>query len=214
MTSGRPPGRAMSPGRPRSLPVMRTLALVEFLTVDGVMQGLGSPEEDTDGGFTHGGWGTPYAPALGQVVDPGGLGRTTAYLFGRRTYLKMADFWPHQGDDNPIAASMNHSPKYVVSNQLTEVDWAGTTILTGDPVPAVRALKAQGEGDITVLGSGHLARTLLAAGLVDELRLFVHPLLMGTGKRLFGELPDPRTLTLQTVARTDLGTVALVYRIG
>jgi dihydrofolate reductase len=78
----------------------------------------------------------------------------------------------------------------------------------------VRELKAQGEGDITVLGSGHLARTLLAAGLVDELRLFVHPLLMGTGKRLFGELPDPRTLTLQTVARTDLGTVALVYRIG
>jgi dihydrofolate reductase len=192
---------------------MRTLALVEFLTVDGVMQGLGSPEEDTDGGFTHGGWGAPYAPALGQVVDPGGLGRTTAYLFGRRTYLKMADFWPHQGDDNPIAASMNHSPTYVVSNQLTEVDWAGTTILTGDLDDEVRRLKADGQGGITVLGSGVLSRTLLSAGLVDELRLFIHPLLMGTGARLFGSLPDPRRLTLRSVGHTDLGTVALVYAI-
>lgn len=192
---------------------MRTLSLVEFLTVDGVMQGLGSPDEDTSGGFTHGGWGAEFAPALGQVVDPAGLAGTTGYLFGRRTYEKMAAFWPFQGDADPIAAHLNATPKAVVSNTLDRVDWAGTTILSGDPIEQVPALTAQGEGGITVLGSGALARTLLAAGLVDELRLFVHPLLLGTGTRLFGSLPAPRHLTLTSVARTDLGTVALTYRI-
>jgi dihydrofolate reductase len=193
---------------------MRTLALVEFLTVDGVMQGLGSPEEDTDGGFTHGGWGAEFAPAIGQVMDPGGLSGTTGYLFGRRTYEKMAAFWPLQGDDNPIAAHLNSTPKYVVSSTLTGSDWASTTILDGDVAGSVRGIKAEGEGGITVLGSGVLSRSLLVEGLVDELRLFLHPLLMGTGKRLFGDLPDPRKLTLQSVGRTDLGTVALTYRIG
>ncbi len=192
---------------------MRTIALVEFLTVDGVMQGLGSPDEDTSGGFTHGGWGAEFAPAMGQVVDPAAFGQTTGYLFGRRTFEKMAAFWPFQGDDNPIAAHMNATPKYVASRTLTAVDWAGTTILSGDAVDDVAALKDDGAGDITVLGSGALSRSLLAAGLVDELRLFLHPLLMGIGRRLFGELPDPRRLTLRSVGRTDLGTVALTYAI-
>lgn len=192
---------------------MRTLALVEFLTVDGVMQGLGSPDEDPSGGFTHGGWGAEFGPAMGQVVDPAGLSGTTGYLFGRRTYEKMAAFWPFQGDGNPIAAHLNATPKAVVSSTLDRVDWAGTTILSGDLDEHVRELKAQGQGDITVLGSGVLARSLLAAGHVDELRLFLHPLLLGTGTRLFGSLPGPRHLTLTSVARTDLGTVALTYRI-
>ena len=193
---------------------MRTLALVEFLTVDGVMQGLGSPDEDTDGGFGHGGWGAPFAGAIGQVMDPAALGGTTGYLFGRRTYEKMAAFWPIQGDENPIAAHLNRTPKYVVSSTLSGSDWAGTTILRGAVAESVRGIKADREGSITVLGSGLLSRALLADGLVDELRLFLHPLLMGTGKRLFGELPDPQSLTLQSVGRTDLGTVALTYRIG
>ncbi|WP_395725176.1 dihydrofolate reductase family protein [Nakamurella sp.] len=192
---------------------MRTLALVEFLTVDGVMQGLGSPEEDTSGGFTHGGWGAEFGPAMGQVMDPDGLSGTSAYLFGRRTFEKMAAFWPFQGHDNPIAAHLNATPKFVLSGTLTTVDWAGTTILTGDLDDEVRALKADGPGSITVLGSGVLSRALLAAGLVDELRLFIHPLLMGTGTRLFGSLPDPRRLTLRSVGQTDLGTVALTYVI-
>ena len=104
---------------------MRTLALVEFLTVDGVMQGLGSPDEDTDGGFSHGGWGAPFAGAIGQVMDPAALGGTTGYLFGRRTYEKMAAFWPIQGDENPIAAHLNRTPKYVVSSTLSGSDWVG-----------------------------------------------------------------------------------------
>jgi dihydrofolate reductase len=150
---------------------------------------------------------------MGQVVDPGGLAGTSAYLFGRRTYQKMAAFWPFQGDDNPIAAHLNATPKFVMSGTITTVDWAGTTILIGDLDDQVRGLKAGGEGSITVLGSGVLSRALLAAGLVDELRLFLHPLLMGTGTRLFGSLPDPRRLTLRSVGRTDLGTVALNYAI-
>lgn len=193
---------------------MRTLALVEFLTADGVMQGLGGPDEDTSGGFTHGGWGAEFSPAMGQVVDPGGLAGTSAYLFGRRTYEKMAAFWPFQGDDNPIAAHLNATPKFVVSRTLSSVDWAGSTVLAGDLDEEVRALKAGGPGTVTVLGSGVLSRALLAAGLVDELRLFIHPLLLGTGTRLFGSLPDPRRLTLRSVGQTDLGTVALTYGIG
>lgn len=204
----------MIPIGPGSLTPMRTLALVEFLTVDGVMQGLGSPDEDTSGGFTHGGWGAEFSPAMGQVMDPSGLSGTSAYLFGRRTYEKMAAFWPFQGNDNPIAAHLNATPKFVVSSTLGTVDWAGTTILTGDLDDEVRALKGEGEGGMTVLGSGVLSRALLSAGLVDELRLFIHPLLMGSGTRLFGSLPAPGRLTLLSVGRTDLGTVALTYAIG
>lgn len=203
----------MNPRAPGSLTRVRTLALVEFLTADGVMQGLGSPDEDTSGGFTHGGWGAEFSPAMGQVVDPSGLADTSAYLFGRRTYEKMAAFWPFQGEGNPIAAHMNATPKFVVSGTLATVNWPGTTILSGDLHDEVRGLKAHGEGGITVLGSGVLSRALLAAGLVDELRLFIHPLLMGTGTRLFGSLPDPRRLTLRSIGRTDLGTVALTYAI-
>lgn len=192
---------------------MGTLALIEFLTVDGVMQGLGSPGEDTEGGFTHGGWGAPYAAAIHEVVAPTGLGRTTAYLFGRRTYEKMAAFWPRQPDDDPMARHLNATPKYVASRTLTEAHWAGTRILPA-PVPdAVRELKAAEAGDVAVLGSGVLGRDLMAEGLVDEYRLFIHPLLLGTGKRLFGALPSPQHLELGSVTPTELGTVALVYRV-
>ena len=190
---------------------MGTLVMIEFLTVDGVMQGLGSPQEDPEGGFPHGGWGAPYARSIHQVTASSGLERTSAYLFGRRTYEKMAAFWPHQPGDDPMAAHLNATPKYVTSRTLTEAAWAGTRILATDVLGAVHDLKAAEDGDVAVLGSGVLCRELLAADLVDEIRLFVHPLLLGTGKRLFGELPAPRHLALRSVARTDLGTVALVY---
>lgn len=193
---------------------MGRVVIIEFLTVDGVMQGLGSPQEDTDGGFTHGGWGAPYAESIHQVMGAGGLEATTAYLFGRRTYEKMAEFWPHQGEDNPIAAHMNSTAKYVASTTLSEATWSGTTILAQDVLPTVAELKSASDGDIAVLGSGVLARQLLAQGLVDQLRLFLHPLLLGTGKRLFEQMPDPRRLALTSVAHTDLGTVALVYDVS
>lgn len=190
---------------------MGALVMIEFLTVDGVMQGLGSPGEDPEGGFVHGGWGAPYAGSVHQVTASSGFARTSSYLFGRRTYEKMAAFWPHQPADNPVAAHLNATPKYVASRTLTEAAWPGTRILSTDAVDAVRGLRAGEDGDIAVLGSGVLCRELLAEDLVDEIRLFVHPLLLGSGKRLFGELPVPRRLALRSVARTDLGTVALVY---
>ena len=108
---------------------MGTLVMIEFLTVDGVMQGLGSPQEDPEGGFPHGGWGAPYARSIHQVTASSGLERTSAYLFGRRTYEKMAAFWPHQPGDDPMAAHLNATPKYVASRTLTEAAWAGTRIL-------------------------------------------------------------------------------------
>lgn len=192
---------------------MSKLVLIEFLTVDGVMQGLGSPQEDTEGGFTRGGWGAPFAESIHQVVAPTGLENTSGYLFGRKTYEKMAAFWPFQPDSNPMAAHLNAAPKYVVSRTLREVSWAGTAILSSDLGAAVWELKRTGNGDIAVLGSGDLCRQLLAGGLADELRLFIHPLLLGAGKHLFGELPMPKNLELKSVAQTDLGTVALAYGI-
>ena len=190
---------------------MRKLVAVEFLSVDGVMQGLGSPEEDRDGGFEHGGWGIPYGDALHEVVDT--TGATTAYLFGRRTYEKMAAYWPFQPDDNPMAASLNSAAKYVATRARPVLDWKGSEPLLGDLDDAVPRLKSEGSGDVAILGSGDVLRQLMAAGLVDELRLFVHPLLLGTGKRLFGDLPTPRALRLERVATTSKGTVAVTYTL-
>ena len=193
---------------------MRKLAIVEFLSVDGVMQGLGSPDEDRDGGFEHGGWGGPFGAALGEVLSPDVGAQTSAYLFGRRTYEKMAAFWPTQPDTDPMAASLNSTPKYVATRTLRDLGWSGATVLAGDVVEAVGDLKADGSGTVVALGSGDLVRQLMAAGLVDELRLFVHPLLLGTGKRLFGDLPSPSSLRLEDIASTSLGTVALTYSTG
>jgi dihydrofolate reductase len=192
---------------------MRTLAVIEFLSVDGVMQGLGSPEEDTEGGFSHGGWGAPFAQATDVTSGDGGLGETTAYLFGRRTYEKMAAFWPFQPDENPIAAHLNATPKHVATRTLSTLEWAGSRVLEGELGQAVTALKHDGEGTIAVLGSGVLVHELMKQDLVDELRLFVHPLLLGTGKRLFRELPAPRALRLAQSSTTSMGTVVLRYSI-
>ena len=192
---------------------MRRLVIIEFLTVDGVMQGLGSPEEDTSGGFTHGGWGAPYAQAIHEAVAEAGPNRTTAYLFGRRTYEKMAAFWPHQPDENGMARQLNQTSKYVAARTLTHLEWAGAQVLDGELGQSVSDLKAGGEGDIAVLGSGQLVHQLMVLDLVDELRLFVHPLLLGTGTRLFRGLPAPRQLRLTSSSATSLGTLVLGYDV-
>lgn len=192
---------------------MRRLVIIEFLTVDGVMQGLGSPEEDTDGGFAHGGWGAPYAGAVHEAVAADGFGRTTGYLLGRRTYEKMAAYWPHAPVDDPMARHLNETPKHVATRTLTDLGWEGAHVLDGGLEAAVPRLKAAGDGDLAVLGSGDLVRQLMALGLVDELRLFVHPLLLGTGKRLFRELPAPRSVRLTGCSTTSLGTVAVSYDV-
>jgi dihydrofolate reductase len=190
---------------------VRKLAVIEFVTLDGVMQGFGSPEEDRDGGFEHGGWGRPYGDdILGQKAAEG-MRDTTAYLLGRKTYEKMAAYWPHQPDDNPIAAHFNAAPKYVVTRTLAGLEWAGSEAVDGDLKESVTALKAQGEGTIAVLGSGVLVQALIEAEQVDEFRLFIHPLVLGTGKRLFREYPRPLGLQLVDCAPTSTGVVLLTY---
>ncbi|MBS1677096.1 MAG: dihydrofolate reductase family protein [Actinobacteria bacterium] len=190
---------------------MRTLSIVEFVTLDGVMQSLGSPDEDREGGFDYGGWAAPYGdPILGQRAGSSMQG-TTAYLFGRRTYEHMAAHWPYEPDTDPIANHLNSTPKYIVTGTLTELEWAGAEVLAGDPVEAVTGLKAGGEGNITMLGSGVLAQTLFGAGLIDHYHVFVHPLVLGTGKRLFREPAAPLPLRLVDCETTSTGVLLAHY---
>jgi dihydrofolate reductase len=190
---------------------MRKLAIVEFVTLDGVMQGLGSPDEDREGGFEHGGWGRPYGDEVLGRKAAEGMPATTAYLFGRKTYEKMAAHWPHQPDADPMAAHLNATPKYVATTTLTELDWAGSHVLDGDLAESVNELKHQGEGVITVLGSGVLVQTLIERCLIDEYRLFLHPLVLGTGKRLFGSLARPLPMQLVDCTPTTTGVLLLTY---
>lgn len=190
---------------------VRKLVVIEFVTLDGVMQGLGSPDEDRDGGFEHGGWAAPYADHVLQESALEGLGSTTAHLFGRRTYEKMLGFWPHQPDSDPMAAHLNRTVKYVATRTLRRLDWANARILDGDLEPAIARLKSHGDGNIAVLGSGALVNELRTRDLVDEYRLFVHPLLLGTGKRLFREQRMPQSLSLDSCTRTTTGVLLLTY---
>jgi dihydrofolate reductase len=192
---------------------MRQLIVIEFVTLDGVMQGLRSPDEDRDGGFAYGGWGAPYGDDIQQAAALEGMQTTSGYLFGRRTYEKMAAFWPHQPDSNPMAAHLNATPKYVASRSLGDaaLTWPNSRVLDGELVPALRALQAEGDGTIAVLGSGALVQQLSALDLVNGYRLFLHPLLLGTGKRLFNHLDQPQPLQLVSVQQTSTGVVMLSY---
>jgi len=191
---------------------MRNLAIVEFVTLDGVMQSLGSPDEDREGGFAYGGWSAPYGDEIAARAAGQGFTGTTAYLFGRKTYEKMAAHWPLEPDANPIAAHLNTTAKYVVTKTLTSVEWSGTQILSGDPAASVRDLKQAGDGGITVLGSGVLVQMLIEQDLIDEFRIFVHPLVLGTGKRLFREFSRPLRLHLMECVQTSTGVLLLTYR--
>jgi len=190
---------------------MRRLVVVEFITLDGVMQSLGSPDEDTGGGFEYGGWSAPYFDeAQGQAAGEG-MAATDAFLFGRKTFEKMAAFWPHQPDTDPMAAHLNMTQKYVASSTLKDPEWQPTTVLSRDIAAEVLSIKQQTGGNIAVLGSGLLLETLIEEELVDEYRLFVHPLVLGSGKRLFREYTAPKRLRLVQSAPTSTGVLMLVY---
>jgi len=193
---------------------MRRLDVIEFVTLDGVMQGLGSPDEDREGGFAHGGWGVAYGDDVQQRAALEGMKTTTAYLFGRRTYEKMLSFWPQQPDVNPMAAHLNATPKYVATRTLGDADlaWTNARVLSGDLETGARALKTDGDGTVAVLGSGVLVQELAAHDLVDGYCIFLHPLLLGTGKRLFRELDHPRPLELLSAEPTSTGVVILSYQ--
>jgi dihydrofolate reductase len=191
---------------------MAKLAVIEFVTLDGVMQGLGSADEDREGGFAYGGWSAPYGDEVFGQTAAEGLAATTAYLFGRRTYQHMAAHWPAEPDTNPIAAHLNATPKFVVTRTLKNLDWAGSQLLGGDVAASVNDLKQHEDGTIAVLGSGVLVQTLVEHDLIDEYRLFVHPLVLGTGKRLFRQVPRPVRLRLTGCTPTTTGVLLLSYQ--
>lgn len=187
------------------------------VTVDGVMQGLGGAEEDRRGGFDRGGWVTPLVDAeTGDHINEI-YGGATAFLFGRRTYEIFAGSWGTLPDmrTSPIGVALNSRPKYVVSTSLTDPQWAGTTVLsgdTGDLVAAVRDLKAQQDGELLVPGSGVLVRWLLANGLVDQLDLITYPVIVGQGTRLFADSGPDIALELVTSRTTSGGITIQTYR--
>ncbi|MGW0878053.1 dihydrofolate reductase family protein [Streptomyces sp. NPDC002671] len=167
---------------------MGKLVSTMFVTLDGVYQAPGGPQEDPSGGFTHGGWSYPYGDEdFGRFVTEV-FGRVGGFLLGRRTYDIFASYWPKMTDPaDPIAAKLNALPKYVVSSTLTAPEWAGTTVISGDLAKEVAALKERTDGELQIHGSGALVRSLLDLQLIDTLHLLTFPVVLGTGRRLFAE---------------------------
>jgi dihydrofolate reductase len=193
---------------------MGRIVVMNHVTLDGVMQGPGRPEEDTRGGFTQGGWGHPQTPddaagkAMGERMAAGG--GLAGWLFGRRTYEGLLSYW-NQQPDSPFGPMLNNSPKYVASTTLMEpLPWPNSTLLRGNIADAVAALKAQSGGVLAIMGSGELIGSLAAADLIDEYLLMIHPLVLGTGKRLF---PEKVQVPLRLIGRvvTSAGLVIASY---
>jgi dihydrofolate reductase len=192
----------------------------EFLTLDGVMQAPGGEDEDRSGGFEHGGWQMPYADEVfGKAVSEW-FAVTDGLLLGRRTYEIFAGYWPTAPEDEylngeSLAVKMNSLPKYVVSTTLTEpLDWQNSTLITGDVPKEIAKLREQSGKDLQVIGSGELVQTLIEHDLVDELRLIIHPIVLGSGKRLFREGNPKTPLSLVDSTTTGTGALILSYRPG
>jgi dihydrofolate reductase len=188
------------------------IVVTNHVTLDGVMQAPGRPDEDPRDGFEHGGWEPPYGDEVMGSKMAEGMARTGGLLLGRRTYLDFAGFWPKQRD-NPFTPVLDRAQKYVASRTLTEpLPWANSTLLKGDATEAVAALKEQPGGDLVVLGSGMLVRSLMRAGLVDEWLLTIHPLVLGSGRRLFADGGPYAALELVDATPTTTGVVIATYR--
>lgn len=190
------------------------LTLTEFVSLDGVSQGPGSPEEDTSGGFTGGGWLVPHMDQ--DFIDQAAqwLRLADALLLGRRTYDAFARDWPQITDPgDPFTARMNSLPKYVASNTLTEGSWNPTTILSGDIGAQLRDLKSGPGREIQIHGSTTLAQSLMAAGLIDEIRLVIAPVVVGTGRRLFPDGGAPAGLRLLSSRTTPGGLALHTYQV-
>lgn len=184
------------------------------VSVDGVMQGLGGPQEDPRGGFERGGWAMPFFGGETEALISQVYQRADAFLFGRRTYEVFAGSWGAKEDmkTHPIGEALNSRPKYVASTSLTDPQWAHTTVLSGDLADAVRTLKATPGGELQVVGSLSVARLLLANDLVDEITLLTFPVVVGQGTRLFPDSGPDTALELVESRATSNGVTIQVYR--
>jgi dihydrofolate reductase len=190
---------------------MRKIIAITQVTLDGVMQAPGGPEEDTSNGFTHGGWAMPLVDdALGHVIDHTIAGNFDM-LLGRRTYEIFAAYWPNQGD-NQIAKAFNRATKYVVTRTLDRFGWKKSQPIEGDIVEEVRKLRASDGPSLHIWGSSELLQALIAAELIDEYRIWIFPLVLGEGKRLFENGVPPGGLTLVETRTTPRGVLVSTYR--
>jgi dihydrofolate reductase len=189
------------------------LTMTTFVSLDGVAQAPGRPEEDPSDGFTRGGWSAPYADEdFGRIVTER-FGRVDAFLLGRRTYDIFASYWPKQTDpDDPIASKLNALPKYVASTTLQDPQWDNTTVLSGDVVAQVAELKQQPGNELQVHGSIGLAQTLIQNDLVDVYHLWVFPVLVsGGGRKLFGDALDAKGYRMTDTQVSSTGVIAATY---
>ena len=188
------------------------LTLHTFVTLDGVMQAPGGPDEDPGGGFAHGGWSFPYGDADFGTAMTGWFGNADGFLLGRKTYEIFSGYWPHVTDPgDPIAGALNTLPKYVASTTLSSAGWHNSTLLGGDVAAEVAKLKERPGNELQVHGSGGLAQTLIEANLIDEYRLLIFPVHLGAGKKLFRDGAPAAALRLIDATTTSTGVVIARY---
>jgi len=192
---------------------MRKLVSITHVTLDGVMQAPGGPEEDPRGGFAYGGWAMSIGDDLLREALDDVISREFDMLLGRRTYEIFASYWPDRGE-NPIGRAFNQAVKHVASRSLEELTWEKSERIAGDVPGAVRRLKASDGPEIHIWGSGELLQCLIAEGLIDEHRMWVYPVVLGQGKRLFEPGLPARELTLVDCRATPAGVVLKTYRPG
>ena len=191
---------------------MRRIVVTSSLTLDGVMQAPGRPDEDVRGGFDRGGWALPYNdPVMGRMMGRG-MAQAGALLLGRRTYEDFASVWPHR-KDNPFTEVLDNAQKYVASTTLTgPLPWQNSTLLEGDAADAVADIKQQPGPDLAILGSGELIQSLRRRNLIDEYVLLIHPLVIGSGRRLFPDGAPPADLRLVDSVTTTTGVMIATYQ--
>ena len=189
------------------------LTLTTFLTLDGVMQAPGGPNEDQSGNFQHGGWLVPYVDDVMFRIVGQRFGNADAFVLGRKTYQIFAAYWPRITDPaDPVASALNRLPKYVASKTLQKTEWHNSSLIRGDLAEQVAELKHRYPREIQIHGNGDLAQTLIARDLVDEYHLWLYPVILGTGKRLFVSGTVPAALTLAETTTTSTGVVVSIYR--